>query len=99
MTREEKDKLVEEVLSDFDFGTVEMVMKMLDWGWAGCGNGVAPPRTDELRDEAKQMLYEVLQDDNAFTHIYRGGLNASWDGKTLQLDFILTTSDCQRTAL
>ena len=93
MTQEEKEKIVNKVLNDFDFGMVEQTMKMFDWGWAGCGDEITPPSTNVLRDEAERMLYEVLNGDAAFNAILCGGLAAWWNGEILQLDFILTTSE------
>ena len=96
MTQEEKNGMVEKVLADFDFERVNKAMQMFDWLWAGHGDKLAIPEIEDIVAEAKQMLLEVMQDNKGFCCILRGGFAASWNGKTLKLDFILETSEYER---
>ena len=92
MTKEEKDKLVEEVLNEFDFAKVDRVMRMLNWEWAIFGKHRAIPGIYGLMTEAKDMLYKVLNDrDGEDCWMLCGGFRASWDGENLGLEFILTS--------
>ena len=90
MTKEEKDKLVEEVLNEFDFAKVYRVMRTLDWEWTIFGKHRAIPEKYGLMTMAMDMLYQVLghEDEN---WIRCGGFRASWDGENLGLEFILTS--------
>ena len=90
MKQEEKNKLVEEVLNEFDFAKVDRVMRMLDWEWSIFGKHRAIPGIYGLMTEARDLLYQVLGRENE-GWICCGGFRASWDGESLELEFILTS--------
>ena len=58
--KSKRDIAEEEVLSQFDFGRVVEVMRMLDWVWYmddGTGNKVnRTPDEDEVKKEAKKLI-------------------------------------------
>ena len=97
MNKEELiDKMVTEVMEDFDFDRVHRVMANLDWKW-NIGNGeMTVPSHYRLTKEAERLLRVVAQHygDKEFYSCGSGGFMAHLDGNTLTLQFILaeTTS-------
>jgi hypothetical protein len=46
------NKMIDEILDEFNFAKVQSAMKALDWKWAGVGI----PTIDDLRNEAHRLL-------------------------------------------
>ena len=91
MNKEEKERMVEDLLSEFDFEKVDKVMRLLDWKWCVYGDKQVIPGVYGLITEARRLLFEVLEEDEKEYHsLSCGGLKASWDGEYLELEFILT---------
>ena len=92
-----KEKLIENILENFDFEKVRKVMDFLNWTWAD--NEV--PSTYKLINSAKKRLeeaYTLSERENRNCSISSGGLKAStiWDeGQVvfLELEFVLTSWD------
>lgn len=81
----EKEKHIEQILKEFDFHQVSMVMNFLDWTWVGSKNS---PTISELRKEAKRLLLEVA--DSNSTWISTGGFKASKYDDHLELEFVIS---------
>ncbi len=80
--REHVDKMIEEVLTEFDFNRVFLTMRALNWTW-----GMQPsiPSIDELKRSSERLLRgavkgaissEKLSEGEAYIHA-TGGLKAS----------------------
>jgi hypothetical protein len=80
--REHIDKMIEEVLTEFDFNRVFLTMRALNWTW-----GMQPsiPSIDELKRSSERLLRgavkgaissEKLSEGEAYIHA-TGGLKAS----------------------
>ena len=92
MTNEEKNKLIDEVLNEFDFEKVDSVMRYLGWKWAVWGDKRFIPGIYGLIKEATELMEQVLQyDDGEFHAIACGGFRATFDGVNLGLEFTVTS--------
>lgn len=81
-------ELIDEVMDWFDFGRVAKVMDALDWKWTSAeyrGDGV--PIEAEVRIRARELLKEVLKEDNSV--ISSDGFRASYKDGMLSLAFIV----------
>ena len=92
MSRDELiDKMVTDLMEDFDFETVHQVMVNLDWEW-DIGNGeMAVPSTYRIMKTADRLLREAAShygEKNAFC-TGTGGFQATLDEGILTLQFIL----------
>ena len=103
--KEPLDKMIDEIMDEFNFATVHKTMVALDWKWASSKNYI--PSMDELRAEAERLLRDVAdvrlnmwQDEDWKSPIIcsTGGFKATaWcnEDKTkitrLNLDFIVST--------
>lgn len=100
--RENIDKMIEEVLTEFDFSRVYLTMKALNWTW-----GMQPsiPSIDELKRSSERLLRgavkgvissEKLSEGEAYIHA-TGGLKASAYRNryraitAIQLEFVVTS--------
>ena len=91
-----KEKLINNILENFDFDKVRKVMDFLNWTWH---NEDETPSTYTLINSAKRRLeevYEISMREDRNCSISSGGLKAStiWDkGQVvcLELDFVLAS--------
>ena len=60
------NKMIDEIMDEFNFAKVEKVMDYLDWGWVG-----EYVTMDMLRDEAKRLLREAAK--------LRLGIDKHWE--------------------
>ena len=92
MTKEELiDKMIADVMEEFDFDKVRKVMLSLDWKW-NIGDGeMTVPSTYRLTKKAEELLKDAASHygERDFYFCGCGGLVASLDGKDLSLQFIL----------
>jgi len=103
--KEPLDKMIDEIMDEFNFATVHKTMVALDWKWASSKNYI--PSMDELRAEAERLLRDVTdvrlnmwQDEDWKSPIIcsTGGFSATaWcnEDKTkirrLELEFIVSS--------
>lgn len=88
------DKMVTEVMEDFDFQTVHDTMLRLDWKWNTGETRFLVPSIYYLMKQAEKFLRKVAQyigEKDNYT-ISSGGFVASLEGEQLSLRFILTES-------
>jgi hypothetical protein len=106
MTQKEinfENKLIDDILNEFDFIICHKVMVHLNWSWFSI-NGI--PTIEDLKIRAKYLLREVIKltkmnKESNYQTISTGGLkavgyrNKSYKITDLKLEFILTewTSD------
>jgi hypothetical protein len=104
--KEPLDKMIDEIMDEFNFATVHKTMVALDWKWAVTSNNKVPTM-DELRTEAERLLrdaadvrLDMWQYEHWKSPIYcsTGGFSAAaWcnEDKTkiirLDLDFIVSS--------
>lgn len=74
-----------EILSSFDFSSMQKCMHLTNHKWAVPG-GVRVPTIDELRQEAIRLLSGVIS--NPDTIIECGGFRAYMEGNILSLEYI-----------
>ena len=55
--KEPLEKMIDEILDEFNFAHVHKAMVALDWKWASSKNYI--PSMDELRAEAERLLRDV----------------------------------------
>jgi hypothetical protein len=56
--KEPLDKMIDEIMDEFNFATVHKTMVALDWKWAVTSNNNVPTM-DELRTEAERLLRDA----------------------------------------
>ena len=104
--KEPVDKMIDEIMDEFNFARVHTAMAALDWKWAVTSNNNVPTM-DELRTEAERLLRDaadirlnMFKDEPWESPVYcgTGGFSAAaWcdEDKTritrLDLDFIVST--------
>ena len=49
------NKMIDDIMDEFDFNRVETVMEFMDWRWAG-DNGLEYVTVDMLKKEARRLL-------------------------------------------
>ena len=83
------DRMITDIMEDFDFEKVRRVMLPLDWKW-DIGNGeMTVPSIYRLMKEAEQLLRDVAKyygEKDRHT-ISTGGFTATLDEDTLWLSF------------
>lgn len=103
--KEPLDKMIDEIMDEFNFARVHKAMVALDWKWAGCENKI--PSIESLRKEAERLLrdaadvrLDIFKDEHWKPPIIcsTGGFSAAaWcnEDKTeiirLDLDFIVSS--------
>ena len=60
MTDEQKQKMIDKVIHDFDFEKVRALMLVMDWTWAGHG----VPTEQKLWDKARKLCEKVMEHDD-----------------------------------
>ena len=104
--KEPVDKMIDEIMDEFNFAKVHKTMVALDWKWAVTSNNKVPTM-DELRKEAERLLrdaadvrLDMFKEEPWESPIYcsTGGFSAAaWcnEDKTkiirLDLDFIVSS--------
>ena len=91
MSKEELiDKMVTEVLENFDFDRVHRVMKYLDRKWVDGDGYLFVPNHYQLAKKAERLLQDVAQHYGCkWYSCASGGFMANIDGESLTLQFIL----------
>ena len=86
MTDEQKQKMIDKVIHDFDFEKVRALMLVMDWTWAGHG----VPSEQKLLEKARKLCEKVMDhDDRESWWATTGGLLAYFDQKNgLSLAFV-----------
>ena len=90
------EKMINEVLEDFDFEKVRAVMTLLDRKWYVASREISVvPTVEMLREKAKDLLEKVTRyhGDEQPHAIGSGGLLAWIVGDSLSLQYILTESE------
>ena len=103
MTKEETiDKMVEEVMEDFDFEKVHDVMKQLDWRWGTPDGILEVPSIYQLMKTSERLLRDVADkyfETEGSHFISTGGFEAALyvdaDSKYLKLSFVLEESESE----
>ena len=54
------NKMIDDIMDEFDFNRVETVMEFLDWKWAG-DNGLEYVTVDMLKKTAKRLLRDAAE--------------------------------------
>lgn len=54
------NKMIDDIMDEFDFNRVETVMEFMDWKWAG-DNGLEYVTVDMLKKTAKRLLKEAAE--------------------------------------
>lgn len=86
------DKMVAEIMEDFDFVYVRQVMVNLDWKWYIGDGKMIVPSTYRLKRRAESLLRDVAQHygDKVFHSCGSDGFVAFLNGEKLTLQFVLT---------
>lgn len=58
-TKQNQQKMIEEIINYTDFEKIHKAMEALDWGWATVNDKV--PTEEELKEQAKSLLFESLE--------------------------------------
>lgn len=93
-----KQKMIDEIMDNFDFAKVARVMSDLDWEWATHNGGMEIPNEPEIRQEARRLLREVAgKDTPAPCSVECGGFKAEKyldnDTEVLSLSFVAESWD------
>ena len=54
--KEPLEKMVDEILDEFNFARVYKAMEAVDWKWATVNGGKSTPNIDDLRETAERLL-------------------------------------------
>jgi len=79
-------RLVDEIMDDFDYEKVQKIMQYLDWKWYPLDE---VPTIDDLRKKSRHYLYEVIE----WTLKFRGDYCISDGGIEVRAEF---DNDIQR---
>ena len=74
------DKMINEILDEFNFAQVLKTMEALDWKWATAKSGYGIPDMDELRATAERLLRDAADarlNDYKGTHWELGIINGT----------------------
>ena len=92
MTPKEKQKLVDNIIENFDWGKVKLVMETLNWKWQN-DMVFEVPLIGEIMSSAQKLLYKILE-NNKQIQISTGGFVATFDGHDyLKLHFEIDSWD------
>lgn len=64
---------IDEIMDNFDFDLVYKIMLAVDWKWADGEGGMSLPTVPELRECARRLLYETV--DESLIGCGSGGFN------------------------
>jgi hypothetical protein len=107
-------KMLDKLLSNFNFGKVQRTMEFLDWRWARKEGLVVPDLSDLYRtskgilEDAIKLAYQSTQDNGTNSEtcvISTGGFRAKArvnrlnELMTLDLEFVLTSWDVENEDL
>ena len=81
----EVNRIVDEILANFNFEKVRLAMFAVDWKWRGCDT----PTIEQLREEGRRLLLSVCASPDAETSCCCGGFVASKSGSEVNLAFEL----------
>ncbi len=87
MITEAQQKLIDEVMDEFNFDRVHRTMMFLDWKWGMPGT---VPSIGDLRRAARARMQECIEKN--WHSIESGGLRAEYDPETkdwIRLNFVL----------
>ena len=92
----EEEKIIE-VLENFDFDKVQMVMDFLNWKWIDTNGTFAIPSYYRMIEMAKDLLYHCKNNENETVTISTGGFvahkNKDKDGENVySLSFVICES-------
>ena len=92
-----EEKKIIEVLENFDFGKVHMVMNFLNWKWIDTSGAFAIPSYYRMIEMAKDLLYRCKNSKNETVTISTGGFvahkNKDEDGESVySLSFVICES-------
>ena len=93
MSREQLiENMVAEVMEDFDFDRVHLIMVNLDWKWDIGDGEMTIPSTYRIMKKAEGLLTNAASHygENENYSCGSGGFMAHLDGTTLTLQFVLT---------
>lgn len=100
-----KEKIVNNIITHFDFEKVHKMMTAVDWKWYRPESGNTEiPTIDDLRDTATELLYTALNRDMLLRRLGTGGFyvtrNIDDDNITqVKLEFIAEHWDAEFTNL
>lgn len=93
---EEKERIIAEVMDNFDFDRVEKVMQFLGWSWFDDGGRFEVPSISVLKWRAEGMLDDVMEHygTGEYCSVKCGGFVATLTVKgELSLEFVLNESE------
>lgn len=100
--KETEDKMIQEILDNFDFNKCSLTMKALNWTWGLNGHS---PTIEEMKVSAEDRLRNAMdyaKKDKGFKHTYfssSGGFKGNaWVNRfgqieAIRLEFVLTDWD------
>jgi len=78
-----------DIITNFDFNKVAMIMDKLDWVWVFDGNIRRVPSAIDIRHQSRQLLKDIIRSKRKSFVIGCGGLEAEKiDNEYLTLRFI-----------
>jgi len=85
------EKMIEEVMSDFDFGKVHRVMVLTKHKWANIDGTEKVPSLYHIMKHAEELLHTCAShyDDKDNFSTSCGGFTATLDEGTLSLQYVL----------
>lgn len=87
LTDKQKEKLVKDILKNFDFKKVHKIMIQLNWHWRG-----KVPTIEDIKYQARKLLENVIYDEHCWGS-GTGGFYAQKTEETVTLYFILESSE------
>ncbi len=85
------DKIIDEIMDEFEFEIVHRTMKALEWTWHG---SVESPSIGDLRRAARGLLQELLKGNSHYVGM--GGLYAYRIADTVGLRFEVTSYEVEK---
>ncbi len=80
---------INEVIENFDFVRVHKAMTALNWEWYGIG----VPTEQQLKDKARSLLIEMMNQDREIKHLSTGGFACDYKDGTISLKFVVYDYD------
>ncbi len=94
----EYQKLIDNIMENFNFDKVYHVMKVLDWEWIHSDGNFRVPSVEELKKRAAELLEQVINcymtgviksKDYTPAGVSCGGFVCHFDGDFLKLEFVI----------